>query len=205
MLQLTAVFYFYTFIVLAMGHGLYRVRGCAASTSTDSSMFGSCIYDKFIQYYEPALGATKFITTVEWMPMSCLCSYHRVIMLNRGSMLAFQWRKFSPPLSSAHKLLKNTKEVDRRRCNSRGTQNTYFSLSSPTSPPPPQLARSLEWRHALTLHILVGKICITFFHYESVVCIIGRASKSMDLFRNTLLIFNLRKICFGGTKKCTPF
>ena len=29
----------------------------------------------------------------------------RVIILNRGSMLAFQWREFSPPLSSAHRLL----------------------------------------------------------------------------------------------------
>ena len=30
---------------------------------------------------------------------------HRVIILNRGSMFAFQWREFSPPLSSAHRLL----------------------------------------------------------------------------------------------------
>ena len=84
---------------------------------------------------------------------------HRVIIIKRGSMFAFQWREFSPPLSSAHR-----QKRDRRRCNSRGTQNTYFSLS----PPPPtraisQWASSLEWRHAVTLHILVGKICIIFF------------------------------------------
>ena len=30
---------------------------------------------------------------------------HRVIILNRGSMFAFQSREFSPPLSSAHRLL----------------------------------------------------------------------------------------------------
>ena len=30
---------------------------------------------------------------------------HRLIILNRGSMLAFQWREFSPPLSSASVLL----------------------------------------------------------------------------------------------------
>ena len=30
-------------------------------------------------------------------------SKHRVILLNRGSMFAFQWREFSPPLSSAHR------------------------------------------------------------------------------------------------------
>ena len=30
---------------------------------------------------------------------------HRVIILNRGSMFAFQWREFSPSLSSAHRLL----------------------------------------------------------------------------------------------------
>ena len=32
-------------------------------------------------------------------------SNHRVLILNRGSMFAFQWREFSPPLSSAHRLL----------------------------------------------------------------------------------------------------
>ena len=30
---------------------------------------------------------------------------HRVIILYRGSMCAFQWREFSQPLSSAHRLL----------------------------------------------------------------------------------------------------
>ena len=34
----------------------------------------------------------------------CIC-VHRVIILNRGSMFAFQWREFFPPLSSAHRLL----------------------------------------------------------------------------------------------------
>ena len=35
------------------------------------------------------------------------CKYliHRVIILNRRSMFAFQWREFPPPLSSAHRLL----------------------------------------------------------------------------------------------------
>ena len=32
-------------------------------------------------------------------------AFHRVIILNRGSMFAFQWREFSPPLSSTHRLL----------------------------------------------------------------------------------------------------
>ena len=47
---------------------------------------------------------------------------------------------------------------DRRRCNSRGipTQPTATRAIS-------QSARSLELRHAMTLHILVGKICISFF------------------------------------------
>ena len=31
---------------------------------------------------------------------------HRVIILNRGSTFGFQWREFSPPLSSAHSLLR---------------------------------------------------------------------------------------------------
>ena len=34
-----------------------------------------------------------------------LSDAHRVIILNRGTMFAFQWREFSPPLSSAHRLL----------------------------------------------------------------------------------------------------
>ena len=70
---------------------------------------------------------------------------HRVIILNRGSMFAFQWREFSPPLSSAHR-----RKTDRRRCNSQGTQNTYFSLSHPpTTRANSQWARSLEWRCTL--------------------------------------------------------
>ena len=47
---------------------------------------------------------------------------------------------------------------DRRRCN---------SWEIPPQPPATraisQWARSLEWRHAVTLHIPVGKICISFF------------------------------------------
>ena len=85
---------------------------------------------------------------------------HRVIILNRGSMFAFQWREFSPPLSSAHRLLRwyHRQKRDRRRCNSQGI---------PPQPPATraisQWACSLEWRHAVTLHILVGIICISFF------------------------------------------
>ena len=33
-----------------------------------------------------------------------------------------------------------------------------------------QWARSLEWHHAVTLHILVGKICITFFPFSCEAC-----------------------------------
>ena len=86
---------------------------------------------------------------------------HRVIIPNRGSMFALKWREFSPAvLSSAHKLLQcyHRQKRDRRRCNSRGI------------PPQPsatrvisQRALSYVWRNAVTLHILVGKICISFF------------------------------------------
>ena len=54
-------------------------------------------------------------------------------MISRGSMFAFQWRDFSSPLNSAHRLL-HRQERDRRRCNSRGTQNTYFSLTPQLGP-----------------------------------------------------------------------
>ena len=54
---------------------------------------------------------------------------------------------------------------DRRRCNSRGT---------PSRPPPTstisQWACSLEWRQAVTLQILVGKTCITFFPFSCEAC-----------------------------------
>ena len=85
---------------------------------------------------------------------------HRVIILNRGSMFAFQWREFSPPLSSAHWLLQcyNRQKRDRRRYNSQGIPpqpHTTMAIS--------QWAPSLEWRHTVTLHILVEKICIRFF------------------------------------------
>ena len=71
-------------------------------------------------------------------------------------------RRYAPPTDSSYR-----QKRDKRRCNSRRTQNIYFSLS-----PPPQKkktrtisqwARSLEWHHVLTLHIMVEKICITFF------------------------------------------
>ena len=65
---------------------------------------------------------------MEWL-ITSLYFTHRVIILNRGSMFAFQWREFSPPLSSSHR-----QKRDRRRCNSRGTQNTYFPLSPLSSP-----------------------------------------------------------------------
>ena len=75
-------------------------------------------------------------------------------------MFAFQWREFSPPLSSAHRLLQcyHRQKRDRRRCNSRVIPPQPLASRVIT-----QWASSLEWRHAVTLHILVGKICITFF------------------------------------------
>ena len=100
----------------------------------------------------------KFHTVFVTVPMhSCI---HRVIILNRGSMFAFRWREFSPPLSSAHRLLQcyHKQKRDRRRCNSRG-----IPPQPPATKAISQWARSLEWRHAVTLHILVRKICITFF------------------------------------------
>ena len=53
-------------------------------------------------------------------------------------MFAFQWKEFSPPLSSAHRLSYRQKR-DTKSCNSRGTQNTYFSLATNPPPPPHQL------------------------------------------------------------------
>ena len=88
---------------------------------------------------------------------------YRVIILNGRACLPSTEDKFSPPFkSSAHSLLQcyHGQKRDRRRCNSRGI---------PPQPPATraisQWARSLEWRHAVTFHILVGKICISFFPF----------------------------------------
>ena len=89
---------------------------------------------------------------------------HRAIILNRGSMFAFQWREFSPPLSSAHRLLQcyhsqwEIGDVAILR---------EFPLS-PSPPPPPlgPLANEGAVSCDVTLHILVGKICISFFLFK---------------------------------------
>ena len=91
---------------------------------------------------------------------------HRVIILNRGSMVAFQWREFSPPLSSAHRLLPKMKE--REVCILRSPGNAEYILLP--QPPPSARAISLEWYLAVTLHILVGKNCITFFPFSCEAC-----------------------------------
>ena len=87
---------------------------------------------------------------------------HKVIILNRGSMFAFQW------IFPGVRLRPQTPSIDkrdRRRCN---------SLEMPSLPPPnraiSQWTCSLEWRHAMTLQILVGNICITFFPFSCEAC-----------------------------------
>ena len=75
-------------------------------------------------------------------------------------MFAFQWREFSPPLSSAHRLLQcyhSQWEIGDAAIPGEFplSPRHYWAIS--------QWASSLEWRHAVTLHLLVGKICISFF------------------------------------------
>ena len=104
-------------------------------------------------------------------------------------MFAFQGREFSPPLSSAHRLFQcsHRQEGDRRRCNSRGI---------PPQPPATRIisqwAVSLEWRHAVTLHILVGKICISFFlfYYEGMLSLVVLWLCAIKLPRLNLLRTN---------------
>ena len=68
----------------------------------------------------------------------------------------------------AVKLRPQTPPIDKREIGDAAIPGEHRIHTSPSAPPPPtraigQWARSLEWRHAVTLHILVGKICITFF------------------------------------------
>ena len=74
-------------------------------------------------------------------------------------MFAFQWREFSPHLSSAHRLLQcyhSQWEIG----------DSAIPREFPLSPHHyraiSQWESSLEWRHAATLHITVEKICISF-------------------------------------------
>ena len=75
-------------------------------------------------------------------------------------MFSFHWREFFPPLSSAQRLLQcyHRQKRDRRRCNSQG-----IPPQSPATRVISQWASSLEWRLVVTLHIPLGKICISFF------------------------------------------
>ena len=102
-------------------------------------------------------GAEKYLVLV-FHASHAVTYTHRIIILSRGSMFAFQWREFSPPSSSAHRLFKcyhSQWEIG----------DAAIPGELPLSPRhySSQSTRSLEWRHAVTLHILVRKICISFF------------------------------------------
>ena len=74
------------------------------------------------------------------------------------------------------KLRPQTPPIDKREIGDAaipGERRIHTSLSAP--PPPPtraisQWARSLEWRHAVTLHTAVGKNCFTFFPFSCEAC-----------------------------------
>ena len=112
-------------------------------------------------------------------------------------MFAFQWREFSPPF----KLRPQTPPIDKREiCNSKGTVqflgNAEYILLRQTSPRLPtraisQWARSLEWRHAVTLHTAGGKNCIIFFPFSceasSLYLVLWLCS--LHVFCDTLFVF----------------
>ena len=86
-------------------------------------------------------------------------------------MFAFQWREFSPSLSSAHRLLQcyhSQWELGDAAIPGEfpSAPRHYRAIS--------QWASSFEWRHAVTLHILVGKICIIFllFYCEGMLSLV---------------------------------
>ena len=77
----------------------------------------------------------------------------------------------------AVKLRPQTPPIDKREIEDAAIPEERRIQTSPSDPPPPppnraisQWARGLEWRHAGTLHILVGKICITFFPFSCEAC-----------------------------------
>ena len=81
-------------------------------------------------------------------------------------------RKFSPPFSSAHRFLQchhSQWEVGEAAIPGEFplAPRHYRAIS--------QWACILEWRHAGTLHILVGKICIIFFLFycEGMLSLVG--------------------------------
>ena len=66
----------------------------------------------------------------------------------RGRMFAFQWREFSPPLSSAHRLF----QCYHSREFAIPAAIPWNSPSAPATRVISQWERSLEWRHTMTLH-----------------------------------------------------
>ena len=118
----------------------------------------------------------------------------------RESMFAFQWREFSPPLSSAHSLLQcyhSQWEIGDAAIPGE------FPLSPRHYRPISQWASSLEWRHAMTLHIMVGKICISFFLFycEGMLSLVVSwfCGCMHDLsFLNNLILGAIVIFCFTG-------
>ena len=138
---------------------------------------GARRYSNRLHYLKRFVGFVNFIK--KWSAMS---DSHRVIILNRGNMFAFQWREFSPPLSSAHRLLQcyhSQWEIGDAAIpgESPSAPRHYRAIS--------QWASSLDWRHAVMLHILFGKICTSFFLFycegmlslDSVVTVIQKMLK----------------------------
>ena len=76
----------------------------------------------------------------------------------------------------AVKLRPQTTPVEKREIGDAAIPMERRIHTSQRPPPPPstraitQWARSLEWRHVVTLRILVGKICITFFPFSCEAC-----------------------------------
>ena len=120
----------------------------------------------FIRVSLAAVGKGNYMWILLYCFAPCKQDYfpriHSVIILNRGSMFAFQWREFSPPLSSAPQ----NPPIDKREIRDAaipGGNAEYIRLPQPKTRAISQWARSLEWRHVVTLHILVWKIYISFF------------------------------------------
>ena len=74
----------------------------------------------------------------------------------------------------AVKIRPQTPPIDKREIGDAAIPGERRIHTSPSSPPQTnaisQWTRSLEWRHAVTLHILVGKICITWFPFSCEAC-----------------------------------
>ena len=96
-------------------------------------------------------------------------SIHRVVILNRGRMFAFQWRIFSPPTDSSDR---QKRDIGSAAIPWESRIHTFPSAPFPSNYIRP-LANEFAVSSDVTLCSGVGKNCITFFPFSLEACFLS--------------------------------